>query len=75
MQHLDVLSADRLGYARIEPDVPVIAGAWATLRFIYTAGHPIDDTGYVKVVFRYASDFGWPQFIWVDKDIKKSMGY
>jgi hypothetical protein len=33
-----------------------------TVRLTYTAGHPIDDTGYVKVVFRSVSDFGSPQF-------------
>ena len=28
----------------------------------YTAGHPIDDSGYVKIAFRFASDYGTPQF-------------
>ena len=56
------MTADRLGRAVVEPDDPVVAGAWTTVRLVYTAGHPIDDTGYVKIVFRYASDFGRPQF-------------
>lgn len=56
MQHID------LGRAVIEPSKPVVAGSFATLTFTYTAGHPIDDTGFVKIVFRFASDFGTPQF-------------
>jgi hypothetical protein len=51
-----------LGHAAIRPDQPVVAGSFATLRYTYTAGHPIDDTGYVKIAFRYAGDFGRPQF-------------
>lgn len=51
-----------LGTATIEPSAPVIAGSLTTLHFAYTAGHPIDDTGYLKIVFRYAGDFGRPQF-------------
>jgi hypothetical protein len=62
VQPLDPLSADRLGQAAIGPGEPVVAGSWATLRFTYTAGHPIDDTGYVKIVFRTVGDFGQPQF-------------
>ncbi|MGE5256470.1 MAG: DUF3604 domain-containing protein [Hyphomicrobiales bacterium] len=56
MQHFD------LGGARIEPPEPVVAGCYTTLTFTYTAGHPIDDTGFVKLAFRFASDFGTPQF-------------
>ena len=40
----------------------VVAGAYTTVRYRYTVGHPIDDTGYIKVVFRFAGDFGIPQF-------------
>ncbi|MFW6108066.1 MAG: DUF3604 domain-containing protein, partial [bacterium] len=29
---------------------------------VYTAGHPVDDNGYVLVVFRQMGDFGEPQF-------------
>src|SRR5512137_2910526 len=56
MQHID------LGRAAIEPSQPVFAGSFATLTFTYTAGHPIDDTGFVKLAFRFASDFGTPHF-------------
>jgi len=51
-----------LGIARISPKKPLVAGAHVTLTYTYTADHPIDDTGYVKIVFRFASDFGIPQF-------------
>jgi hypothetical protein len=56
MQHID------LGTAVISPSEPVVAGAFTTLTFTYTAGHPIDDTGFVKLAFRFASDFGTPHF-------------
>lgn len=39
-----------------------VAGSRVTLAYTYTAGHPIDDTGCVKVAFRFAGDFGVPQF-------------
>ena len=51
-----------LGKTAIEPRTPVVAGSYTTIAFTYTAGHPIDDTGYLKIVFRYAGDFGPPQF-------------
>jgi len=51
-----------LGRAAITPDGPVIAGDFINLTFTYTAGHPIDDSGYLKLAFRSVSDFGTPQF-------------
>lgn len=51
-----------LGTATLTPARPVTAGALVTLRYTYTAGHPIDDTGAVKIAFRFAGDFGVPQF-------------
>ena len=51
-----------LGKAVIRPERPVVAGSFTTITFIYTAGHPIDDSGYVKIVFRHVGDFGAPQF-------------
>ena len=56
MQELD------LGNATIDPKEPVIAGAFTTINYTYTAGHPIDDSGYIKIVFRIVSDCGTPQF-------------
>ena len=51
-----------LGTAKIESNKVLIAGSYQTVVYTFTAGHAIDDTGYVKIVFRYAGDFGTPQF-------------
>ncbi|MCJ7701293.1 MAG: DUF3604 domain-containing protein [Anaerolineales bacterium] len=51
-----------LGKATIQPDRPVVAGSYATVIFTFTAGHPVDDSGYVKIAFRTVGDFGKPQF-------------
>jgi len=51
-----------LGTATVTPRGPLVAGSWNTRTFTYTAGHPIDDTGYVKIAFRFAGDFGVPRF-------------
>ena len=51
-----------LGTMTIDPQTPFVAGSYATVTLTYTAGHPIDDTGFLKIVFRYAGDFGMPQF-------------
>jgi hypothetical protein len=56
MQNLD------LGQATIEPKGPVEAGSFTTITYTYTAGHPIDDSGYLKIVFRIVNDFGTLQF-------------
>jgi hypothetical protein len=62
VRYENLLSAGRLGQAVIQPGGPVVAGSWTTLIFTYTAGHPVDDTGYIKIVFRSVSDLGCPQF-------------
>ncbi|MCD6355941.1 MAG: DUF3604 domain-containing protein, partial [Anaerolineaceae bacterium] len=51
-----------LGTASIQPNTPAIAGAFTSITFTYTAGHPIDDSGYLKIVFRRVGDYGTPQF-------------
>jgi len=51
-----------LGSARIAPEGPITAGEYVTITYTYIAGHPIDDSGYLKVVFRHVGDFGVPQF-------------
>jgi hypothetical protein len=51
-----------LGRAAIQPEHPMVAGAFTTVILAYTAGHPIDDSGYVKIAFRSVTDFGTPQF-------------
>lgn len=51
-----------LGQATIRSRSAAVAGAFTTRTLTYTAGHPIDDTGFVKIVMRFASDCGTPQF-------------
>jgi hypothetical protein len=50
-----------LGKATISP-TRVVAGSYTTISYVYQVGHPIDDTGYLKIVFRSVGDFGAPQF-------------
>ncbi|MFC1950812.1 DUF3604 domain-containing protein [Chloroflexota bacterium] len=50
------------GKARIHPADPVEAGSFVSIKYQYTAGHPIDDGGRIKIVFRQVGDFGTPQF-------------
>lgn len=51
-----------LGQAVIQPNEPFVAGAFTTIRFTYTCGHPVDSSGYLKITFRQVSDMGQPQF-------------
>jgi hypothetical protein len=51
-----------LGKAVISPNTPVVAGSFATITYTYTAGHPMDYAGYLKIAFRNMEDFGAPQF-------------
>ena len=51
-----------LGKASIAPRRAIVAGKYVTLRYTYTAGHPIDDSGYIKIAFRQMSDCASPQF-------------
>ena len=52
-----------MGSARITPEGPFEAGSFASLTLTYTAGpFGIDDTGSLKIVHRFASDMGRPQF-------------
>ena len=51
-----------LGSASITPNNAVTAGDFVSLTYTYTAGHPVDDSGYIKIAFRSVSDFGTPQF-------------
>ena len=55
--------ADRMGHAEISPTGSFEAGSFQSLTLTYTAGFfGIDDTGSIKVVHRFASDMGRPQF-------------
>jgi len=51
-----------LGSATISPSQTITAGSFTTIILVYTVGHPIDDSGYLKIVFRRVGDFGTPQF-------------
>jgi hypothetical protein len=53
----------QMGSATIEPQGEFEAGSFAEFTLTYTAGYfGIDDTGSIKVVHRFASDMGRPQF-------------
>ena len=53
----------RIGHAAVTPAGPFEAGSYASLTITYTAGYfGIDDTGAVRVVTRFATDMGRPQF-------------
>ncbi|KAA3634799.1 MAG: DUF3604 domain-containing protein [Proteobacteria bacterium] len=52
-----------MGTARIEPNGRFEAGSYQSFTLTYTAGYfGIDDTGSLKIVHRFASDMGRPQF-------------
>ena len=54
---------ERMGTAEISPTGSFEAGSYQSLTLTYTAGFfGIDDTGSIKVVHRFASDMGRPQF-------------
>ena len=41
----------------------IFAGEFTTIKLLYTAGYyGIDDTGSIKLSYRFASDMGQPQF-------------
>ena len=53
----------KMGSAKVEPNGSFEAGSYQEFTLTYTAGHfGIDDTGSLKVVHRFASDMGRPQF-------------
>lgn len=57
------LRKDQLGKATITPDGEFVAGSYATFTLVYTAGHyGIDDSGSLRICFRFASDQSPPQF-------------
>ena len=54
---------DCYGWAEIDPDEPVTAGATGTWRIIYHAGrYGVDDGGVIKIAWRDVSDWQAPQF-------------
>ncbi len=53
----------RMGHAEVSPTGAFEAGSYQEFTLTYTAGYfGIDDTGSLKVVHRFASDMGRPQF-------------
>jgi len=62
---------DLMGSATLEPSGQFEAGSWQSFTLVYTAGEfGIDDTGSLKIAFRFATDFGPVQF-----DDPKAPGY
>ena len=54
---------DLMGRATLEPSGRFEAGSWQTFKLVYTAGRfGVDDTGSIKIGFRFATDFGPVQF-------------
>jgi len=54
---------EKMGHAVVEPQGRFEAGSYQSFTVTYTAGHfGIDDTGSIKIVHRFASDMGRPQF-------------
>ena len=54
---------EHIGSIELSPPGPYVAGSYAELMLVYTAGtFGIDDTGMVKVSWRTTSDFSKPQF-------------
>ncbi|WP_454631616.1 DUF3604 domain-containing protein [Bradyrhizobium cenepequi] len=51
------------GTAKIDPPGPFVCGDYASITLTYTAGRfGIDDTGAIRICFRFATDQGAPQF-------------
>ena len=62
---------DLMGSATLEPGGCLEAGSWQSFKLVYTCGRfGIDDTGSLKIGFRFATDFGPVQF-----DDPKAPGY
>jgi hypothetical protein len=54
---------EQMGSITLSPSGPFVAGSYAELLLVYTAGtFGIDDTGMLKVSWRTTSDLGKPQF-------------
>lgn len=54
---------EKMGTAVVEPSGAFEAGSYQSFTLTYTAGYfGIDDTGSIKIVHRFASDMGRPQF-------------
>lgn len=59
----NAIEPSKLGRAEISPEGAFEAGSYASFTLTYTAGtFGIDDSGSLRVCFRFASDQGSPQF-------------
>jgi len=57
------IPAGDLGSAEISPEGAFVAGSYQTFTLVYRAGpHGIDDSGSLRICFRFATDIGRPQF-------------
>ena len=57
------IAPERAGRVTLSPTGPFPAGSYQHITLTYTAGHyGIDDTGTLRVCFRFATDQGQPQF-------------
>ena len=55
---------DSMGTAVITPNTPITAGSIQPVTLTYTAGpFGIDDTGGIRVCWRFATDTGKPQLV------------
>lgn len=55
--------ADQVGTVALSPQGAFECGSYQTFRLVFTAGRfGVDDTGGLRVVFRFPSDMGTPQF-------------
>ena len=59
----NAIDPKKLGSVKLIPDGEFEAGSYQTFEWVYTAGtFGIDDSGSIKICFRFASDQGKPQF-------------
>ncbi len=55
------MQTTNLAIAKIDTKT-AIAGSFVSIKYTLDILHPIDDTGFIKIVFRIVSDFAYPQF-------------
>ena len=59
----NAIDPNKLGVVKLNPTGEFEAGSYQTFEWIYTAGtFGIDDSGSIRICFRFASDQGKPQF-------------
>ena len=59
----NAIDPKKLGSVELSPNGEFEAGSYQTFEWIYTAGtFGIDDSGSIRICFRFASDQGKPQF-------------